>query len=151
MTYSIITKLYLLLWIMCTCNRTSMTYQLGRLQICCHSTSCSKCEFMLVSHKRHPSFPSLSLHCVPIDRVTSYKYLGVLLSSDLSWSPHVERQCASGKRLLGLLYRQFSKHITDPSVLSRLFCSPHLEYAAQVWNPYLVSRTESETNSLTIL
>ena len=36
---------------------------------------------------------------------------------------------------------QFSKHITDPSVLFHLFCSlvrPHLEYAAQVWNPYLV-------------
>ena len=105
------------------------------------SFTLSKCKFMLVSHKRHPSFPSLPLHGVPIDRVTGYKYLGVLLSVDLSWSPHAERQCATAKRLLGLLYRQFSKHITDPSVLFRLFCSlvrTHLEYAAQVWNPYLV-------------
>ena len=53
--------------------------------------------------------------------------------------------CATGKRLLGLLYRQFSKHNTDPSVLFRLFCSlvrPHLEYAAQVWNPYLIKDIE---------
>ena len=105
-----------------------MTYQLGRLQICCHSTSVNEIGFS-------QGHPSLSLLGVPIDRVTSYKYLGVLLSSDLSWSPHAERQCATGKRLLGLLYRQFSKHITDSSVLFRLFCSlvrPHLEYAAQV-------------------
>ena len=109
------------------------------------SFNLSKCKFMLVSHNRHPSYPSLSLHGVPIDRVTSYKYLGVLLSLDLSWSPHVERQCATGKRLLGLLYHQFSKHITESSVLFRLFCSlvrPHLEYAAQVWNPYLVKGIE---------
>ena len=72
-------------------------------------------------------------------------YLGVLLSSDLSCSPHVERQCATGKQLMGLLYHQFSKHITDSSVLFRLFCClvrPHLEYAAQVWNLYLVKDIE---------
>ena len=124
-----------------------MTTNLQSTKLICHRCPClvdrvsfnlSKCKFMLVSRKRHPSFPSLLLHGVPIDRVTSYKYLGVLLSSDLSWPPHVERQCATGKQLLGLLYRQFSKQITDPSVLFRLFCSlvrPHLEYAAQVWNP----------------
>ena len=72
-----------------------MTYSITNDDLSAWSTAnllsfnLSKCKFMLVSHKRHPSFPSVSLHGVPIDRVTSYKYLGVLLSSDLSWSLHV--------------------------------------------------------------
>ena len=68
-----------------------------------------------------------------------YKYLGLLLSLDLSWSHHIQSTCTKARKLLGLLYRQFSNN-TNPEVMAKLYLSlvrPHLEYGAQVWHPYL--------------
>ena len=77
-----------------------------------------------------------------MDRVSSYKYLGVLISDDLSWSLHVERISSKARRLLGTLYRRFYQW-SSPDALLKLYLSlirPHLEYAVQVWNPYLAKK-----------
>ena len=69
----------------------------------------------------------------------SYKYLGITLTSNLCWSPHVMNCCNKARRLVGLLYRQFYENATSPTLL-KLYCSfirPHLEYAAIAWNPAL--------------
>ena len=74
-----------------------------------------------------------------LKNVQCYKYLGLLLSSDLSWSHHIQSTCTKARKLLGLLYRQFSNN-TNPEVMTKLYLSlvrPHLEYGAQVWHPYL--------------
>ena len=57
-------------------------------------------------------------------------YLCLLLSSDLSWTHHIESTCTKARKLLGLLYQQFSNS-TDPQVMAKLYLSlvrPHLEY-----------------------
>ncbi|KAG7455453.1 hypothetical protein MATL_G00256770 [Megalops atlanticus] len=36
--------------------------------------------------KQHPQYASLKIYGTPVERVSSYKYLGVLISEDLSWS-----------------------------------------------------------------
>ena len=74
-----------------------------------------------------------------LERVDSYKYLGVLLTNDLSWSPHVGNICAKARRVLGLLYRRFYGS-TSQNSLKQLYLSlvrPHMEYACQVWDPHL--------------
>jgi len=45
----------------------------------------SKCKYMLVSHKRVHTFPDpvIYLYELPLESVSSFKYLGVLLTSDL--------------------------------------------------------------------
>ena len=51
----------------------------------------SKCKFMLVSRKRqhiHPN-PSICLNGSPLELTPTFKYLGLLISSDLSWSDHI--------------------------------------------------------------
>ena len=101
----------------------------------------SKCKYMVVSRKRDPPEPDvpLLLFGSALERVDSYKYLGVLLTGDLSWSLQVETVCQKARRILGLLYRRFYGRASQDS-LKQLYLSlvrPHLEYACQVWDPHL--------------
>ena len=69
---------------------------------------------------------------------TKWNVLGVLLSSDLSWTPHITSVCSKAKQILGLLYRRFYNH-AEGDTLKQLYLSlirPHLEYACPVWDPH---------------
>ena len=58
--------------------------------------------------------------------------MGIKISSNLSWSEHVNK-------LLGLVFR--AEGSSNPGAFSTLYKSlvrPVLEYTAPVWNPYLV-------------
>jgi len=77
-------------------------------QKCLHFNT-NNCKLMLITRKRANSLPPpfLTLNGIVLSRVSSYKYLGVTISSDLSWSPHVTNCCNKTHRLMGLLYRCF--------------------------------------------
>ena len=81
----------------------------------------------------------LSLCGQVLEQVECLKNLGVLLTSDLTWSKHTESICAKAKKLLGMIYRCFSEY-SNPDTLLYMYESmvrPHLEYASQVWDPHL--------------
>ena len=64
----------------------------------------SKSKYMFFSHKSSSNFdcfPPLSISHTPIDRVSSYRYLGVL-SSSLSWAPHIAATCSKARKFLAL-------------------------------------------------
>ena len=76
-----------------------------------------------------------------LELVTQYKYLGVVISSNLHWTPHINQICSNARKLLGLIYRNFASNIQSPSIVLHLYLSlvrPCLEYASQVWEPYLL-------------
>ena len=101
----------------------------------------AKCKTMLLSRKRNLSHPpQLLLNKAPLEQVEAFKYLGVLISSDLSWSTHIDSICAKGKRLIGLLYRRFSTNVSSERLIEmyKYLVRPHLEYAAPVWDPHLL-------------
>ena len=82
----------------------------------------------------------LHLYGQPLERVFEYKYLGVILSANLSWTPHIDKIIAKTRKIIGMLYRQFYRW-SNPEVLTKLYTTivrPHLEYAAPVWSPELV-------------
>ena len=100
----------------------------------------SKCKYMVVSRKRMPTTPAspVLLNSIPLERVELFKHLGLVISSDLSWSNHITSICAKAKRILGLLYRHYYNHV-ERDVLKQLYISlvrPHLEYSCAVWDPY---------------
>jgi len=100
----------------------------------------SKCNYMMLSRKRSPTTPfhPLMLNGLHLNRVECFKYLGVLLSSDLSWTPHITSVCSKARQILGLLYRRFYNY-AEGDTLKQLYLSlirPHLEYACPVWDPH---------------
>ena len=85
-------------------------------------------------------FPTTTLTDHPLEVVHQIKYLGVTFSHNLCWSPQVQSICKKARRILSILYRQFSSTDTHCSTVLKLYITlvrPHLEYAAQVWNPHL--------------
>ena len=100
----------------------------------------SKCKYMVVSRKISDiTSATLIMQGHHLERVECLKYLGLLLSTDLSWTAHVESVCSKARKLLGLLYRKYYQY-AEPQILLQLYISlvrPHLEYASPVWNPYL--------------
>ena len=100
-----------------------------------------KCKYVLISRGRqhHCDPPELLLDSFSLERVECFKYLGILLNSDLSWSNHVTYIWTKARKLLGLLYCRFYKH-AEPSALFQLYLSlvrPHLEYASDVCGPHV--------------
>ena len=71
-------------------------------------------------------------HC--IDNVTCFKYLGILISSDFSWTNHVEYMAGKVNQRLGLLRR--IKHLLPFKARTLFYKSlvmPLFEYADLVW------------------
>ena len=105
------------------------------------SLNVAKCKYMVISRLRNRAIepPSLMLNDQQVERVAQYKYLGVTITDDLSWTAHVNIIASKARKLTGLLYRQFYRWSSSPALL-KLYTTlvrPHLEYAAPVWNPHL--------------
>ena len=108
------------------------------------SLNLSKTKFLVLSRKRCP--PSLSLRVAgsSIVQVTSFKYLGVTISSNLSWRSHINNVSSKAKRQVGFLYRNFGR--ADSSSLLQLYKSlvlPILDYCSSVWDSHLLTDIKS--------
>ena len=73
-----------------------------------------------------------------LECISKFKYLGIWLTNNLSLSTHIERVTKHATQQAGIIFRKFYAH-SHPDTLKQLYLSfvrPHLEYAAQVWDPY---------------
>ena len=101
----------------------------------------TKCRTMLLSRKRTKSCPppSLLLDGTILTQVSNYKYLGITITSDLSWSLHISCICNKARRLVEMLYRHFYKNSNSHTLLKLYlaYVRLHLEYCSYVWSPSL--------------
>ena len=98
-----------------------------------------KCEVMRITHKRDKSKQPYYISNTELTPVDSFKDLGVMVSSDLSWSKHVDYTVNKANKVLGLLKRTIGgKNKEIFSMLYKSLVRPILEYASPVWSPYLV-------------
>lgn len=102
-----------------------------------------KCKYMRVSRTTN-QLPVYFLNNVPLDPVTSYKYLGLHITSDLTWNIHIGHTINNANRTLGYLRRNFSKAPSSLKLLLyKTLIRPKLEYAASIWDPGQVNLTQS--------
>ena len=105
----------------------------------------TKCCYIVFSRKRLPTMPTTDLSVGDthsLTRAHHHKYLGVTLTSDLSWSLHITNICKKTRKQTGLLYRNFYR-FADPSIMLKLYTSlvrPHTEYASITWDPHHLSK-----------
>ena len=108
----------------------------------------AKCHAMMLTRRRlsqpEEAFRTLYMEGIPLPYVDSVKYLGILITSDLSWSQHISNLHLKVRHLIGMLYRKFYKNATSSTLLQLYisFIRPHLEYCSAVWDPYHVKDRE---------
>lgn len=99
------------------------------------NTSKSKC--LVISRKRNPPTPTIKVDGAALEQVSSFRYLGITIDSNLSWSHHVATICSRARKLLGFLYRNFK--LADRKCITHLYkmlVRPTLEYSDCVWDPH---------------
>ena len=101
----------------------------------------SKCQVVQVTGSRRPMNTSNMLHGQVLEAVTSAKYLGVDISSTLSWNSHIHRVVGNANRSLGFIRRNIKTKMSK--VLETAYNTlvrPQLEYASAVWDPHTKER-----------
>ena len=90
-----------------------------------------KCEVLLVTRKRNPVAYSYSLHNETLRRLSSTKYLGVTICSDLNWNRHISNITGRANHTN---IKTRSQKIR--SMAYKALVRPRLEYCASVWDPH---------------
>ena len=92
---------------------------------------------MNITRKRTPSKNKYSLKNQVLQTVKATTYLGVEISDDLSWSPHICKVTKKAYRSLGFLRRNLvTNNIQVKTQAYTSLVRPHVEYACSVWDPY---------------
>ena len=97
----------------------------------------SKCQVVRVTTSRKSVNIMYKLHGQVIEVVTSAKYLGVDISSGLSWNSHIDHITGNANRSLNFIKRNIKTK--NPKVRETAYNSlvrPQLEYAAPIWDPH---------------
>lgn len=94
-----------------------------------------KCKHMRIS--RTSSVSSIyHIASTSLETVSSYKYLGIHITSNLSWADHISYVISNANRILGYLRRNFAQVSSSIKLtMYKTLIRPKLEYAASVWDP----------------
>ena len=100
-----------------------------------------KCE-VLQFGKRWKTTYHLRDH--PLKSSNEAKYLGVTISTDLSWKKHTNNVASKANKTLGFLRRNLKTScISTKDCAFKALVRPQLEYACQIWDPYRVNTTQT--------
>ena len=97
----------------------------------------SKCKVLTVSRRKAPVCFNYCLNGIVLEHVTSFKDLGVLVATDLSWKDHIDTVVGKCNRVNGMIKRVVGFH-APPNVTLNLYKSltrSITEYSSPVWSP----------------
>ena len=97
----------------------------------------SKCQVLHITRSRHPIQTPYTLHGHVLEIADHAKYLGVDISSNLSWNHHIDRTATNAGKTLGFLRRNIKTKNEDIKQSAyKSLVRPQLEYASSVWSPH---------------
>ncbi len=87
----------------------------------CLSLNVSKTKELIVDFRKRQQQPyTLMISGTPVERVSSFKYLGVNISEDLTWTTHIQTQVKKARQRLYHL-RQLRKFRVSPAILNTFY------------------------------
>ena len=96
----------------------------------------SKTEVVTFSNKREAVYhPPLKLGDSVLNEVSQHKHLGIILSSNLSWSPHIHAITTKASKRVGIMRRL--KYVLSRQTLVKLYTTlirPILEYGCIIFD-----------------
>ena len=97
----------------------------------------TKCHLLKITRQRKYLLTKYNINGSQLQEVSHHPYLGVELSSDLTWKTHICNITSKANRILNLLRRHL--YGCNQDVKERAFTSlvqPHLCYSSSVRDPY---------------
>ena len=89
---------------------------------------------MAFTRRPFPSKVSINLNCNALSTVNEHKHVGLILSSDLCWSVHIDKILSKAGRLLYTIIRLRRTFSRKALILSySLYIRPVVEYACIAW------------------
>ena len=98
-----------------------------------------KCQVLHITKRKKQEHHTYAIHGTDLKSAESAKYLGVEISSDLSFDKHIDNITKKGLKTLGFLRRNLypcSKQIKDMAY--KTLVRPILEYSSTVWDPHVM-------------
>ena len=106
-----------------------------------------KCVQLSITLKKKPMETNYTMRSHQLEKVSSAKYLGITISSNLSWSPHIEDITSKAFSKLAFLQRNISHCPRKTKTLAyQSLIRPKLEYSVGIWDPHTkkdISRLEA--------
>ncbi len=84
------------------------------------SSLCDWIQDFLISSRPQRPYTPLMICGTPVERVSSFKYLGVNISEDLTWTAHIQTQVKKARQRLYHL-RQLRKFRVSPAILKTFY------------------------------
>ena len=107
----------------------------------CMSFNAAKCSSIAMTRKHKKILHQYKLHNQTLERVDKATYLGVQLSSDLSWASHINKTCDKANKQVAFLRRNLrinTTHVKETAYKGLV--RPILEYYSPVWDPYNIKK-----------
>ena len=99
--------------------------------------SLKKCKEMLIDLTRNKTtIPLTNIENNTIERITSYKLLGLWIDDNMKWNTNTEKIVKKAAKRLFLLkvLKSYGASTSDMKNFYMAVIRPTLEYGAQVWN-----------------
>ena len=107
------------------------------------------CTVITISRKRNKIQHVYHLNNTPLEAVTSAKYLGVTITSDLKWTQHINTVVNKANSTLAFLRRNLRIKSSDLKATAyKTLVRPIVEYASSVWDPATNNQILSFWNGL---